>query len=508
MFQLAGLVPLLPWLAAAWIGLGLALDRYQYEARERETARLALGTASLSLALALGLGLLALWRGPPGQVGLGTWLASGEYRVDLSLGLDPLGLALMNLVALVGWFGLRFSVPYMHRETGFHRFLMGLCLFLGAMQLIVLGGNGVLVFMGWELAGVASYLLIAHAHERPTAADNATWVFVTNRIGDAGFLLGIALAFLWLGSSEWPTLADRAAQLDPLRADILALAFLLAALVKSAQVPFSAWIQRALEGPTPSSALFYGSLMVHAGVYLLIRLAPVLAQAPAVLWLMALVGLLTCLYGWLTGLVQSDAKSALLAATLAQVGLMVFWCGLGWTELAAWHLGLHALWRAYQFLHAPALLHLLQRPARPAPAWLARSRWLHGACLQRFWLDALGNWLLARPSMALARDIQYFDERVVSRAMGLPGQATAMAALDADKDGAHVGWGRGLLGRLLDRLATLLHWFEERLVLHGGGEGLLSALRRVGAQATRVEHLLSQPRYLLLIIMLTFVVIL
>ena len=186
------------------------------------------------------------------------------------------------------------------------------------------------------------------------------------------------------------------------------------------------------------------------------------------LTLIAALGLITALYGWLTGLVQTDVKSSLMFSTTAQVGLMFFWCGLGWMELAAWHLGLHAVWRAYQFLHAPALMHLVSRPARPVPDWLARSRRLHTAALQRFWLDPLADWLLVRPTRALSRDVQNFDEQVVSRAIGLPAQASAVSSLaewEAQKRGyvnvaeGDIARGRGILGHIMEWLATVLHWF-------------------------------------------------
>jgi len=517
LFEFVWLIPLLPLLAAAWIALGYVLGGNRGEASEKETSRVAVGAAALSCSLAAALGVQALIEGAPGQLLVAPWLASGDYTIDISFTLDRLGLALAVLVAFLALLTIRFSVNYMHREAGFQRFFLILCLFMAAMELIVIAGGAALAFFGWELAGVSSYLLIAYSFERPTASANAHRAFVTNRIGDAGFLLGIFLSFRWLGGADWPSLQANADALDPLRAGLIGLAFLLAALAKSAQVPFAAWISRALEGPTPSSAIFYGSLMVHAGVYLLIRLGPVLQQAPAVMALISALGLLSALYGWLVGLVQTDVKSSLMFSTTAQVGLMFLWCGLGWTELAAWHLGLHALWRGYQFLHAPGLLQRVSRPARTAPAWLARRRGLYNAALERFWLDPLADWLLVRPTESLARDVQNLDEKVVSRAVGLPAQASE---LSAPSDFAARRWGyatlaegnlvrgRGILGRILGSTATLLHWFEERLVLRGAGEGLLEVLQRIGTYATRIEELLGQPRYLFLLIMATFAVIL
>jgi hypothetical protein len=302
--------------------------------------------------------------------------------------------------------------------------------------------------------------------------------------------------------------------LESLNAGLILLAFLLPALAKSAVLPFSGWIARAVEGPTPSSAVFYGSLMVHAGVYLLIRLEPLFLQAPSLMTLAALLGGATALYGWLCGLTQADVKSSLMFATTTQVGLMVLECGLGWFDLAVWHLALHAIWRAYQFLQAPALLSLSTRPARPVPNWLRARRRLHTAALQRFWLDPISDWLLVRPTKQLARDVQAFDDQVLDRLVGRPDETSAVSSL-ADWDERRLGspakdsgLAPGLLGSVMGWLADLLHWFEEHLVLKGAGEGLQRGLRCLGGYLQQVEALLSRPRYLLLLIMATLVVIL
>ncbi len=515
--ELIALAPLLPWGAAAWIALAELFGGNRGEAAERTTARLTSACVAISFALIASIGAQSLYSGAPGQITLAPWLRVAELRIDISFMLDGLGLSLGVLVALISFFGLRFSINYLHREAGFQRFFMILCLFIGAMELIVLAGNAALMFIAWELAGISSYLLIAYAYQRPSAGINATRAFIANRIGDSGFILGIFLGFLWHDSVAWPALTDNIGHLDALSADLIALAFLLAALAKSAQLPFAAWISRALEGPTPSSAVFYGSLMVHAGVYLLIRLDPLLQQAPAVQFLIALLGLLSAVYAWLAGLAQNDVKSSLMFSGSGQVGLMFFCCGIGWSDLAAWHLALHAVWRAYQFLHAPALMHLANRPMRPVARWLARSRRLHTAALHRFWLDPCADWLLVRPTRCLSRDVQNFDEQVINRAVGLPAQASVISSLaqwEARKRAylnlaeGDIATGRGILGGIMEWVATLLHWFEERLVLRGGGEGLLAMLHQLGGYLTRIEQLLSQPRYLLLLIMATFVVIL
>jgi hypothetical protein len=353
--------------------------------------------------------------------------------------------------------------------------------------------------------GFASWLLIGYAHERPVATVNAQRAFLTNRVGDAGLLLAMALALLWVGSLEWDALAAGSVRLPTLYVSLIALGFTLAALAKSAQVPFTPWIARALEGPTPSSAIFYGAVMVHAGVFLLVRLEPVLVHAPGVLFLIGVLGALTVLVAWLAGYVQSDVKSALLFAGLAQVGLMFVAIGLGWFTLAAWHAALHALWRAWQFLAAPAYMHMLDAPTPPAPAWLTRHPRLYTAALQRFWLEPLADRLLTQPTRALARDVRAIDENVVSRLVGMSESQRAAELLAPYEE---VVKGRGVIGGALAWSADRLDRFEQRLVLQGGGGGIGRGLARLGVWLRFVESLLEQPRYLLLLIMATLVVIL
>jgi NADH:ubiquinone oxidoreductase subunit 5 (subunit L)/multisubunit Na+/H+ antiporter MnhA subunit len=251
-----------------------------------------------------------------------------------------------------------------------------------------------------------------------------------------------------------------------------------------------------------------------------IRLEPLFEQVPVLMLALVLFGGSTAVYGFLVGLVQTDIKSGLIFSTLGQVGLIFLECGLGWFTFAAWHLAAHAAWRAYQFLSAPALMHFMSRPARPVPRWLAHKRWLYTASLQRFWLDSLADWLLVRPTRALAQDTQAFDQQVVNRLVGLPGSASAVSSLaqwetikhgQASRivgDSGDIGQARGAVGRLMETVATLLHWFEEHLVLKGGDEGIFNLVQRLGNGLMKIESLLSEPRYLILLIVITFIVIL
>jgi hypothetical protein len=312
------------------------------------------------------------------------------------------------------------------------RFFLGMCLFLAGMLLIVLSANAVLAFVGWELAGISSWLLIAYNWERPLATGNALFVFLASRVGDAGFVLGIGLAVWSAGTVEWVWLAGDGS-MSTVTARLLAAGFVLAALVKSAQLPFTPWIARALEGPTPSSAVFYGSLMVHAGVYLLCRLQGLLLQVPDLLALLAVVGLATTLYGGLCALVQSDVKSALIFSVVAQVGLMFFCCGLGLFWLAA---VLFRPARGLACLPVPARtgVHAPGAPPGAAVAALAgrAALVLHrgaAALLDR----ALANSLLTRPTLALGRDVRALDERFIDPLVGAPRDDEPVLGTDGER---------------------------------------------------------------------------
>ncbi|MBF0427402.1 MAG: hypothetical protein HQL94_00645 [Magnetococcales bacterium] len=502
-------VPLLPWLAALWIGVGMLTGQRRGEAGERGTAWVALLAATGSLLGMLVVDGMAVHQGVMGHVVVFPWLSSGPLRVTISLLLDRPGLVMGTLVAFGALMTLKFAVNYMHREPGFHRFFAVLCLFAGGMTWIALSGNAVLTFVGWEVAGLSSYLLIAYADTRTTATTNATRAFVTNRFGDAGMVFGMAMVFLWTKGVEWPAIFQAAKPLGSLLTAVMVAGFLLAAVVKSAQIPFVAWISRALEGPTPSSAVFYGALMAHAGAFLVIRLEPLLVLAPFWMVILMLIGGLTALFASAVGRVQTDVKSVLIFSTQAQIGLIFFECGAGFFDFALWHLVAHTLWRFYQFLLSPSYIHLA--PVRPSAGGVAKSPALYTLLLHRGWFDSVTDALITRPTLALARDVQIFDELVISRMSGRPMQESLLRHMVAGVEVSSlsgVTQGRGVLGRLLERVGMLFFWFEEHLVLRSSGDGLLKAMRFLGEYVTRIELLFGQPRYLYLMIMLTFLVIL
>ncbi|WP_446809056.1 proton-conducting transporter membrane subunit [Methylomonas sp. 2BW1-5-20] len=514
----ATLIPLFPLLAALLIG-GLHFCRIiDGEAGEKTTARLALTAISLSALTALGLLIADLSGLLPDSVSYGTWLRSGTLTVDCTLITHGFNLVLASLFSLLLLVAIRFSVNYLHREAGFHRFFFILTLFAAAMLLLVLSGNAVFTFIAWEIAGVCSYWLIAYAYDRPIAAHNATRVFVTNRIGDGGFILAIGLALAWLENTDWQTINNSAVDLESGDATLLALGFTLAAFAKSAQIPFTPWLARAMEGPTPSSAIFYGGAMIHAGVFLIIQLQPLFMQAPLAMLLLTVIGTLTAIYSYWVGLSQTDIKSSQIFATSAQLGLMFVECGLGFWSLAAWHLCAHAVVRCYLLLTAPSILHNTHgQPTQPVAPALANCRWAFIASLQRGWLEPAIDWLVVKPVLRLAKDARYIDAHIVDPALGAPAPAiravSSLAQWEEQKMGANLdsqedsfAQGSGLAGKLAQWTAALLNWFEYHFILRGIGRDSIRFGRRLGQAANRFEQLLLQPRYLALFVLITLMV--
>lgn len=515
---LVAFISLLPLLAATTIGSLHLFNILDGEVSEQTTARLAnyaIGLACLFAFALLGTDLLGQ---NADSFNVGRWLQVDDFAINFSFITSGFSVKLAALYSVLLFIVTRFAVNYLHREAGFHRFFFVLSLFSAAMLMLVLSANAVGTFIGWEIAGLCSYLLIAYMYDRPTAAHNATRVFITNRIGDAGFIAGISLCYFYLHSSDWLEINALANQLSDGQANLIALCFALAALVKSAQFPFTPWIARAMEGPTPSSAIFYGAVMIHSGVYLLFLLRPVLEHAPLVMALIASVGLITAVYAYLVGLTQTDIKSSLIFATSGQLGLMFLECGLGFWQLASWHLCAHAVVRAYQLLTAPSLLHNVHHnPIKPVHPLLANSTRFYTYALQRFWLEPATDWMLTKPLLSLANDLSYFDKQIVDRLMGSPtptfSAISSLAQAEEQKIGAHLNidddsfaQGSGLAGKLTEWIAACLHWFETRFVLRGVSKDAIDLGRHLGHIANHIELSLLKPRYLVLFIFITLLV--
>lgn len=287
-------------------------------------------------------------------VAFGNWFAVGDYHFPLVLIGDRLSLPFLALAAVLSGLIAQFSATYLHREPGFLRFFLLLHLFAFGSLLAFAAGSFDLLTAGWEVVGITSVLLIGFFQLRPAPVENGLRVFGIYRACDIGLFVGVFAMHHWAGTASFdhgfPSLTDS-------RALIVCLLLLLAAAGKAAQIPFSGWLPRAMEGPTPSSAIFYGAIPIHAGAYLLLRAQPMLARSTLASALVILVGFTTAIHGTIVGRASADAKTSLAYATLTQVGLVFIEIGIGWKWLAVAHILGNATVRTMQFLRAPSMLH-------------------------------------------------------------------------------------------------------------------------------------------------------
>lgn len=334
--------------AAGWL-VGLSWP-------ERAVTRLSVGLASTSALAALGGTLAGWWAGVfPLEAGPFPWFGVEGYHFELAFRWDLVSLVMVDTTTLLCALVIGFSVDYLHRERGVLRFFVLLLLFSVAMQWLVVSESFDQLFLGWELVGVSSILLVAFFSDRSQPVAAAIRVMVTYRVCDLGLLIGTVLMHQQLADTSFVGVAEHLTP-GPL-ATLLGLLLLLSASGKAAQLPVGTWLPKAMEGPTPSSALFYGALSVHAGIYLLIRAAPIFERSVVASVAAVVVGSFTSLVGSLLARVQSDAKSSLAWASMSQLGLMVVEVGLHLPMVALVHLVGHAALRGVQLLKAPQLLH-------------------------------------------------------------------------------------------------------------------------------------------------------
>ncbi|GAA1071015.1 NADH-quinone oxidoreductase subunit L [Tsukamurella spumae] len=287
------------------------------------------------------------------------WFSGGDLSVDLALRLDQLSVCFALLITGVGTLIHIYSIGYMAHDPGRRRFFGYLNLFLGAMLILVLADGLVVLYLGWEGVGLASYLLIGFWQHKPAAATAARKAFLVNRVGDMGLALAVAVTLTTFGTTTFGEFLPRAAAADGSTITWLGLLLLLAACAKSAQVPLQSWLGDAMEGPTPVSALIHAATMVTAGVYLVVRCGPVFEAAPVAQGFVLAVGAITLLFGAIIGCAKDDIKKALAASTMSQIGYMVLAAGLGPAgyALAIAHLLAHGCFKAGLFLGAGSVMH-------------------------------------------------------------------------------------------------------------------------------------------------------
>lgn len=354
-----------PWLVglplAGALGNGLAGGRLG----KRGTALVACLSvlAAFLLAVQAARGLLPAEVPAVRWVGV-EWVAVGDLRVLWTLQLDRLSVLLALVVTGVGFLIHVYSVGYMADDPDYARYFTYLNLFTASMLLLVLAGNLLVLFVGWELVGLCSYLLIGFWFERPAAAAAGRKAFVVNRVGDAAFLLGLCLLFTLLGTLDFREMANLLRDGGTLRGHpglaVAALLLFCGATGKSAQLPLYSWLPDAMEGPTPVSALIHAATMVTAGVFLVGRLWPVFEAAGQVLhWVVAPVGALTALFAATVAVVQHDLKRVLAYSTISQLGYMFLALGVQAPPAAFFHLTTHAFFKALLFLAAGSVMHAL-----------------------------------------------------------------------------------------------------------------------------------------------------
>ena len=418
---------------------------------ERTTTRLVgVGFTTSFLAALLTLAALAARGFAAEVVHLGTMFDVGHHAATIELVAD--GLAVPYVCFSTGLCGLvnSFAGKYLHREPGFTRFFILLALFGTGMNLMVLASSIDVLFAGWEFLGISSTLLIGFFHERRNAVAAALRAFVTYRICDVGLLTAGVVVHHAVGSGDferlfrgtWP---DAVCLIDPATALVVALLLVFAALGKSAQVPFSGWLPQAMEGPTPSSAIFYGALSIHAGAYVLLRCEAVLDAAPIAAWLLAAIGIGTALHAAVVGSVQTDLKSMLAYASMTQAGIILAEIGLGLRVLPLVHVVSHAILRSLQILRSPSALHdrhelaaALGGPPDSAAFSILRllpdrfARGLYRIALERGFEDVVVYRLVIRPVLALLEGAQAAESRLVA---ALGGTDPAADPRRPDRDG-------------------------------------------------------------------------
>jgi NADH-quinone oxidoreductase subunit L len=356
------LIPTLPLAGAAINGF---LGR---RSSKRAVTTIALTFPGLAFALALKIALGFSSAAAPYVFNLAHWIRSGSlglpnyFSSDFAFYLDQLSLVMLLVVTGVGFLIHIYSVAYMSDDPSYYRFFTYLNLFMFFMLTLVLANNYLMMFVGWEGVGLASYLLIGFWFTKDSAASAGKKAFIVNRIGDFGFLIGLFLIIQHFGSLNF---TDVFAKVEPLAAETsgaglltaIGILLMVGACGKSAQIPLYVWLPDAMEGPTPVSALIHAATMVTAGVYMVARSHIIFERAPMALTVVAVIGTLTALFAATIGITQTDIKKVLAYSTVSQLGYMFLACGAGAFSAGIFHLMTHAFFKGLLFLGAGSVIH-------------------------------------------------------------------------------------------------------------------------------------------------------
>ncbi len=351
---IAGLIAIPLASAALLLLLGRRADRWGH----------LVGTAAPIASFVLGVILLGALVAQPAEARvidqhLYDWISVGGFRAEVGLQLDPLSSCFLLLILGVGSLIHIYSIGYMAHDPDRRRFFAYLNLFIAAMLLLVLANNYLLLYVGWEGVGLASYLLIGFWYHKPSAATAAKKAFVVNRVGDFGLSIAVMLMFATFGTFAFGEVNAAIGQADPDTVTWIGLALLLAACGKSAQFPLQSWLLDAMEGPTPVSALIHAATMVTAGVYLVVRSNVIFDLSETARLAVVIVGTITLLMGAVIGCAKDDIKKGLAGSTMSQIGYMMMAAGLGPAGyvFAIFHLLTHGMFKAGLFLGAGSVMH-------------------------------------------------------------------------------------------------------------------------------------------------------
>ena len=320
-----------------------------------------IGTGVVALAFVTACLVFAgLWGEPEHtyELSLFQWIPAGHFNVDIGILLDPLSMSMALFITGIASLIHLYSIGYMHGDSRFPRFFTYLNLFVFSMLVLVLGNNMVLTFLGWEGVGACSYFLIAFWFEKEENASAGKKAFITNRVGDWGFMIAIFMTFFAFGTVTYTQFLPMAPGLAQTTATFIALMLFVGAIGKSAQIPLFIWLPDAMAGPTPVSALIHAATMVTAGVYLLVRVNPILAASASwIPWMIAIVGCATAFLAATIALAQQDIKKVLAYSTVSQLGYMFLAVGVGGYSAAIFHMITHAFFKALLFLGAGSVIH-------------------------------------------------------------------------------------------------------------------------------------------------------
>jgi NADH-quinone oxidoreductase subunit L len=350
------LIPVLPLAGAAINGfLGKKSSR-------QAVTTVALSFSGAAFAMALWVALRFSSLSLPHQEYLAHWIRSGSFSADFAFYLDQLSLVMLLVVTGVGFLIHIYSVGYMWDDPSYYRFFSYLNLFMFFMLTLVLANNYLLMFIGWEGVGLASYLLIGFWFTKDSAASAGKKAFIVNRIGDFGFLIALFLLIKHFGSLNFDQVFHSIAPLAPETADAglltaIGILLMVGACGKSAQIPLYIWLPDAMEGPTPVSALIHAATMVTAGVYMVSRSHVIFDRAPTALTIVAIIGTLTAFFAATIGIAQTDIKKVLAYSTVSQLGYMFMACGAGAFSAGIFHLMTHAFFKGLLFLGAGSVIH-------------------------------------------------------------------------------------------------------------------------------------------------------